>query len=123
MGFRDASTRDVPLVADHKRIVFIGDLFTEGLGVPYQKTFVGRFASAFPDLDVLNAAAESYSASIYYEKLKYFLDVGFRFDEAIVYIDISDITFVSVLANETSRGGGVPSKPRHGFSNAFSKIA
>jgi hypothetical protein len=91
MGFRDASTRDVPLVADHKRIVFIGDSFMEGLGVPYQQTFVGRFASAFPDLDVLNAAAESYSPSIYYEKLKYFLDVGFRFDEAIVYIDISDI--------------------------------
>jgi hypothetical protein len=91
LGFRDASTRDVPLVADRKRIVFIGDSFTEGLGVPYEETFVGRFASAFPDLDVLNAAVVSYSPSIYYEKLKYFLDVGLRFDEAIVYIDIADI--------------------------------
>jgi hypothetical protein len=55
LGFRDASTRDVPLVAFRKRIVFIGDSFTEGIGVPYQETFVGKFAGAFPDLDVLNA--------------------------------------------------------------------
>jgi len=91
LGFRDASTRDVPLVTDRKRIVFIGDSFTEGLGVDYQETFVGRFASAFPDFDVLNAGVNSYSPSVYYEKLKYFLDFGLRFDEAIVYIDVSDI--------------------------------
>ncbi len=91
LGFRDASTRDVPLAAGRKRIVFIGDSFTEGIGVPYQETYVGKFASAFPDLDVLNAAVSSYSPSAYYEKLKYFLDLGLRFDEAVVYIDISDI--------------------------------
>lgn len=91
LGFRDASTRDIPLVADRKRIVFIGDSTTEALGLPYQETFVGRFASAFPELDVLNAAVVSYSPSVYYEKLKHFLDAGLRFDEAIVYIDISDI--------------------------------
>jgi hypothetical protein len=91
LGFRDASTRDVPLVTDRKRIVFIGDSFTEGIGVPYQETFVGRFASAFPDFDVLNAGVVSYSPSVYYAKLKHFLDLGLRFDEAIVYIDISDI--------------------------------
>ncbi|HEX3495974.1 MAG TPA: SGNH/GDSL hydrolase family protein, partial [Methylocella sp.] len=50
LGFRDASTRDVPLMADRKRIVFIGDSFTEGLGVTYQETFVGKFAAAFPGL-------------------------------------------------------------------------
>jgi hypothetical protein len=91
LGFRDALTRDVPLVADRKRIVFIGDSFTEGIGLPYEETFVGRFAIAFPDLDVLNAGVEFYSPSVYYEKLKYFLDIGLKFDEAIVYIDISDI--------------------------------
>ena len=78
-------------MTDRRRIVFIGDSFTEGLGVAYQDTFVGRFANAFPDLDVLNAAVVSYSPSIYYEKLNYFLAIGLRFDEAIVYIDLSDI--------------------------------
>src|SRR5262245_4640640 len=37
LGFRDASTRDVPLVPDRKRVVFIGDSFTEGVGVDYQE--------------------------------------------------------------------------------------
>src|SRR5882757_4373215 len=31
LGFRDASARSIPLVADRKRIVFIGDSFTEGM--------------------------------------------------------------------------------------------
>ena len=56
LGFRDASTRDVTLMADRKRIVFIGNSFTEGVGLPFDEAFVGRFAHAFPALDVLNAA-------------------------------------------------------------------
>lgn len=91
LGFRDASARGIPLTPDRERIVFIGDSFTESLGVPYEQTFVGRFARAFPDLDVLNAAVSTYAPSVYYEKLKYYLDAGLKFDEAIVYIDISDM--------------------------------
>jgi hypothetical protein len=91
LGFKDAGTREVPLVADRRRIVFIGDSFVEGLGLPFDETFVGRFAAAFPEIDVLNAGVSSYSPSVYYEKLKYYLDSGLHFDEAIVYIDISDI--------------------------------
>ena len=48
LGFKDASTRNVPLVADRRRVVFIGDSFTEGVGVAYEESFVGRFAQAFP---------------------------------------------------------------------------
>ena len=92
LGFKDATTRDVPLVADRKRIVFIGDFsFTEGLGLTYEESFVGRFAATFPDIDVLNAGVSSYAPSAYYQKIKFLLENGLRFDEAIVYIDISDI--------------------------------
>jgi hypothetical protein len=91
LGFRDASVRDVPLAAGRKRILFIGDSATEGIGVAYEETFVGLIARAFPEADVLNAAVESYSPSTYYEKLKYYIDAGLKFDEAIVYIDISDM--------------------------------
>jgi hypothetical protein len=91
LGFRDASVRDVPLAAGRKRILFIGDSVTEGIGVAFEETFVGRIARAFPEVDVLNAAVASYSPSVYYEKLKYYLDAGMKFDEAIVYIDISDM--------------------------------
>ncbi|MGD9545807.1 MAG: SGNH/GDSL hydrolase family protein, partial [Methylocystis sp.] len=97
LGFRDAAVRDVPMTTDRKRVVFIGDSFTESLGVPYEESFVGRFAQAFPAIDVLNAGVSSYAPSVYYEKLKYFLDAGLKFDEAVVYIDISDIQDEAIL--------------------------
>ncbi|MEA2839774.1 MAG: hypothetical protein QOF41_1104 [Methylobacteriaceae bacterium] len=91
LGFKDSATRDVPLRSDRKRVLFLGDSFTEGLGTAYEQTFVGRFASAYPQLDVLNAAVSSYAPSIYFAKAKYLLDMGLQVDEMIVYIDISDI--------------------------------
>ncbi|MFO1102679.1 MAG: SGNH/GDSL hydrolase family protein [Methylocystis sp.] len=91
LGFRDAAAREAPLAVDRRRILFIGDSFTEGLGLPYEQTFVGRFAAAFPELDVLNAGVTSYAPSAYYEKIKYFLSKGLKVDEVFVYIDISDI--------------------------------
>jgi len=45
---------EVPLRSDRKRVLFMGDSFTEALGVAYEESFVGRFAAAFPQLDVLN---------------------------------------------------------------------
>jgi len=55
LGFKDATSREVPLRPDRKRVLFVGDSFTDGVGVPYEEPFVGRFGSAFPNLDVLNA--------------------------------------------------------------------
>jgi hypothetical protein len=91
LGFKDSATRDVPLRSDRKRVLFLGDSFTEGLGTSYEQTFVGRFASAFPQLDVLNGAVSSYAPSIYFAKAKYLLDMGLQVDEIVVYIDISDV--------------------------------
>jgi hypothetical protein len=91
LGFKDAVNRDVPLRSDRRRILFIGDSFTEGVALPYEQTFVGRFAAAFPDVDVLNAGVSSYAPSVYFMKLKSLLDAGLQFDEVIVYVDISDI--------------------------------
>lgn len=104
LGFKDASTRDVPLVSDRKRVVFIGDSFTEGVGLLYEESFVGRFARAFPELDVLNAGVSSYAPSVYFEKLKFYLDAGLKFDEAIVYIDISDIQDEGIFYRNDASG-------------------
>jgi hypothetical protein len=59
--------------------------------MPYEQTFVGLFAAAFPQLDILNAAAASYAPTIYYAKAKYLIEAGLQVNEVIVYIDISDI--------------------------------
>jgi hypothetical protein len=91
LGFKDAAPRTVPLREDRRRVLFIGDSFTEGIGLPYEQTFVGLFARAHPELDVLNAGVVSYAPSAYYEKIRALLERGLIFDEAFVYIDISDI--------------------------------
>jgi len=94
LGFRDAVVRDVPLVGSRRRILFMGDSFTEGVGVPYERTFVGLTAAALEPrgVEVLNGAVSLYSPTIYERKTRWLLeDVGLRFDELVVFIDISDI--------------------------------
>lgn len=94
LGFRDANVRKVSLRNDAFRLVFIGDSFTEGIGVPYEDTFVGIIAEHLKSegIEVLNAAVSSYSPAIYYRKIKYLIEkVGLEFDELIVFVDISDV--------------------------------
>lgn len=94
LGFLDATPRMVSLTPEGHRIVFIGDSFTEGVGLPYAQGFVGLVEAALRPhgVSVLNASALSYSPIIYFCKLKYFLeDVGLRFDQVVVFLDLSDI--------------------------------
>ena len=40
----DIEVRDVPLEkSTDKRVVMLGDSFTEGMGLPFEKTFTGAF--------------------------------------------------------------------------------
>jgi len=71
-------------------VAFIGDSFTEGIAIKYEDTFVGIFENE-TEKKVINLGVSSYSPSIYYEKIKFYLDKGFNFKEVIVFIDISDI--------------------------------
>ena len=94
LGFRDATAREVPLRSGSHRLLVIGDSFTEGLGVAFERTFVGIIAGVLgaDGIEVLNAAVLSYSPSIYYRKVRYLLEeVGLDVDEVVVFLDISDI--------------------------------
>ncbi len=94
LGLRDRLVRDVPLRSDRHRIVFIGDSFTEGIGVPYEATFVGLVDKELAErgVEVLNAGVASYTPIIDYRRTKHLVEeVGLRFDELIVFIDIGDI--------------------------------
>ena len=93
LGFKDKSSREVPLKSSNHRILFIGDSFTEGVMLNYDDTFVGLIDSALSKkkIEVLNAGRSSYSPIIYWRKIKYLIEnVGLQFDEVVVYIDISD---------------------------------
>ena len=94
LGFRDRTVRDVPLRSERRRIVVIGDSFTEGIGIDYEKTFAGLLDEALAPrgIEVLNAGVASYTPIIDYRRVLHLLDdVGLRFDELIVFIDIGDI--------------------------------
>jgi len=93
LGLRDVSARTAALATARRRLVFIGDSFTEGLGVEYEGTFVGRVAQALEadGIEVLNAGCMSYSPITYFRKTKWLLDQGLRFDDLVVFIDIGDL--------------------------------
>lgn len=94
LGFKDSEMRTVQPDTFKRRILFIGDSFTEGLGVPYDKTFVGMVdqKTDHNKFEILNAAVVSYSPKIYYNKVKYLLEQKhLKINELYVFIDISDI--------------------------------
>jgi lysophospholipase L1-like esterase len=93
LGFRDKSTRDIALTSNEYRIVFMGDSFTEGLGVDFEDSFVGLIGAALSKkgIEVFNAGVTSYSPIIYWRKLKYLIeDVGLKFNQVVVFVDIGD---------------------------------
>jgi hypothetical protein len=94
LGFKDSEPREIPLLTKDYRILLLGDSFTEGVGLDYEKTFAGMLEKKFisKGIDVLNAGVVSYSPSIYYAKAKYLLETrGLKTDEIVVFLDISDI--------------------------------
>jgi lysophospholipase L1-like esterase len=94
-GFKDSSTREVPLKSASRRILLIGDSFTEGIGQPFENTFAGLLSKEGekrPDkVAFLNAGVASYSPAIYYAKIKYLLDKGLQFDEVVLLSDSPDV--------------------------------
>ena len=71
-------------------VAFLGDSFTEGIGLPYEQTFVGMVAAKQPDLSIANLGVVSYSPAIYLAKLKELFAKGYRFNHVVVFIDIGD---------------------------------
>jgi len=93
IGFRDKQIRKIDKENEEKkRILLIGDSFIEGAGVNYQDSFAGLLDEHLGNqFEILNSAVGSYSPSIYYKKIKYYLDQGYKFDQGLIFLDLSDI--------------------------------
>lgn len=94
LGFKNDAPRNIPLESSNHRVLFIGDSFTEGVGMPYANTFAGMIAKDLANnhVEILNAAVVSYSPIIYWRKVKYLIeDVRLKFDEVVVFLDLSDL--------------------------------
>ena len=81
----------------HYDIAFVGDSFTEGVGLPYENTFVGMFAKNNPKLKIANLGVVGTSPTIYFNKVKYYVEHGLRFDHVIAFVDISDVRNEALL--------------------------
>jgi lysophospholipase L1-like esterase len=93
LGLRDADEREVPAYTPKRRILFLGDSFVEGIGVPYEETFVGIVDRRLgrERFDVLDAGVSGASPKLYFYKLKFLLeDAGLKVDDLYVFIDTSD---------------------------------
>lgn len=94
LGFKDRRVRDVALRSDKKRVLFVGDSFTEGIGIEYGKTFVGLVDAhlAKRGVEVLNGGVYSYAPLLYLRLVQHlFEDVGLVVDHVCVFIDYSDV--------------------------------
>lgn len=120
LGFRDASPRKVDLKRKGRRILFIGDSITEGVGVAYEKTFVGLIAKEIgkDGGEVLNAAIQTYSHQIYYAKIVHFVEtVGLEISEVVAFVDLGDMANDVTQYKFDGRGNVVRIDPncRYGF--------
>lgn len=92
LGFRDNRNKLVKKDSLKERILLIGDSFIEGTGYDYKYTIGGLLQSKLgKKYEVLNSAVGSYSPSIYYKKINHFISEGYNFDQAVVFLDVSDI--------------------------------
>jgi hypothetical protein len=95
LGFRDARVRDVAMSSPVRRVLLMGDSFTEGLGVDFEDSFAGMLYAAgmsrSDKIELLDAGVISYSPVLYYRKTKSLIERGFHFDEVVVFSDLSDV--------------------------------
>ena len=94
LGFRDFHNTSVKKVASSKkRLILIGDSFTEGVGLEYKDSLAGQITNYLKKekgYEVLNSGVGSYSPTNYYYKTKHFIEQGYEFDKAIVFLDVTD---------------------------------
>ncbi len=109
-GFKiSCAQKNEPASKDYD-IAFIGDSFTEALGMTYEQSYVGLFATNNPDLRVANLGVGSYTPSIYYAKIAYLLKQGFTFKHIVVAVDVGDIWSEGVLYKLSADGTKVLEK-------------
>jgi len=94
LGMRDVSIREVSARKTRPRLLLIGDSFTEGVGLPWEKTFAGLLAAGLEKagVEVLNSGVNSYCPILIQGRLRYLFEQrGFEVDRVIVLVDISDV--------------------------------
>jgi lysophospholipase L1-like esterase len=109
MGMVDERIREVKKEDKSKRrILFIGDSFTEGKGNPYKQTFCGflNYNLDTNKIEILNAGVGSYSPKLYYLRTKNLVEEEkLQVDELFCFIDYTDVGDELVYEDFVSKRG------------------
>jgi hypothetical protein len=85
IGLKTSCKENLSLKKIYK-YAFIGDSFTEGIGVEYDKTFVGLFND---NNDTLNLGISGHSPFLYLKRLKFYSE-KISFDNLVLFLDLTD---------------------------------
>jgi len=121
LGMRDGSVREISSRKNGPRILLIGDSFTEGVGLPWEKTFAGLLDSQLSKkgIEVLNSGVNSYCPILFQGRLQYLLfQRHFEVDRVVVFVDISDI--MQELTFRRNKDGFIESQPL--FPESISEV-
>ncbi|HUI84758.1 MAG TPA: hypothetical protein VL240_11065 [Candidatus Binatia bacterium] len=111
LGFRDERIREVPPTDPRPRVLILGDSAPEGM-TSWQDSFIGRVAAKFPQYEFLNGSVEGYSPSNYLNTERMVVERGIDFDEAIVFIDLSDAQDEAAFFHDADSSGAVGTASR-----------
>ena len=106
LGFRDENVRQVQATSSSPRVLILGDSGPEGM-TDWAHSYVGRLTKAFPQYEFLNSSVEGYSPSNYLNTARMVIRDGIDFDEAIVFIDISDAQDEAAFFHDEGSSGAV----------------
>jgi hypothetical protein len=106
LGFRDETIRRVEAKISSPRVLILGDSGPEGM-TDWAQSYVGRLTKAFPQYEFLNSSVEGYSPSNYLNTARMMIREGIDFDEAIVFIDISDAQDEAAFFHDEGASGAV----------------
>ncbi len=122
LGFR--TDHPYNLVPGHRRILFLGDSYTEGSGrsfaCNYPNVVEATFRHQFGDVEVMNAGVAGYGPADALNLLGFLREEGYRFD-ALVYNLFTENDFTDNLPNTERRviGGIIFRVPRSWFLRTF----
>ena len=103
-----------------ENIGFVGDSFVYGSGINYEDHFINILDNNNFNYNFLNLGYVSYSPSIYYKKIKYFLEVeNLNFDKIFLFVDHSDVQDEGLFYRENSDGNII--RKWHSDEEAYKK--